>query len=263
MTTFNAGPCEPWDPIWTCQLPTGAESVSGSAVQTATETLWRKTGQRFGTCTEVLRPCASDCFDNQLPNGVLPFSLRYPRPYNYRGMWFNLGCGGCPGTCSCTVVHEAVLPAPVASIEQVKVDGVILNPSEYRVDDQRLLVRLGERWPQCNDLNKADTEVGTWSVSATFGETVPEGGRLAVGELATEIIKAMLCDETCALPVGVQTIVRQGVTQTFFDPDRIFGQDRLGLYFSDLFIRTWNPANINRPARAFDVGGRTFRRVGT
>ena len=264
MTTFNSGPCEPWDPIWMCDLPTGSEAVSGSAVLVATEILWKKTGQRFGTCSQVLRPCASDCFDNLLPRGIIPFSLRYPFPYNYRGMWFNLGCGGCPGTCSCTVVHEAILPAPVASIEEVKVDGVILDPSSYRVDDQRLLVRLdGARWPLCNDLNRNDTEVGTWSVTATFGEVVPDGGKLAIGELAMQIIKAMLCDESCAFPTTAQSIQRQGVSMSFFDPDRILGQDRIGLYFCDLFISTWNPAKIQRPAQAFDVGGRTFRRVGT
>lgn len=265
MTTFNSGPCEPWDPIWLCDLPTGSEAVSGHAVMVATEILWKKSGQRFGTCSQVLRPCASDCFDNMFPRGIVPFSLRYPYPFNYRGMWFNLGCSGCAGSCSCTVVHEAILPAPVAEIIEVKVDGVVLTPgTDYRVDDQRLLVRLdGQPWPFCNDLNKDDTEVGTWSVSASFGEVVPRGGQIAVGELAMEIIKALLCDDTCAIPISAQSIQRQGVSMSFFDPDRILGQDRVGLYFSDMFLTTWNPARIQRPARAFDIGGRTFRRVGT
>jgi hypothetical protein len=265
MTIFNSGPCEPWEPIFTCPLPTGAEAVSGVAIQAATEILWKKTNQRFGVCSQILRPCARDCFDNMFPNGIIPFSLRYPYPYNYRGTWFNLGCGGCPGSCSCTIVHETVLPAPVAQIVEIKVDGVVLTAGmDYRVDDQRLLVRLdGNPWPQCNDLNKDDTEVGTWSVHAQFGEVVPDLGRLAVGELASELMKFMLCDETCAFPTNPQSIQRQGVSMSFFDPDRILGQDRIGLYFCDLFITTWNPANIQRPARAYDVNGRTFRRVNT
>lgn len=264
MTTFDSGPCEPWDPIWLCPLPTGSEAVSGHAVQIATEILWKKTGQRFGVCRQTLRPCASDCFDNVFPSHIIPFSLRYPFPYSYQGMWFNLGCGGCPGSCSCTIIHEAILPAPVASIEEVKVDGVALDTSAYRVDDQRILMRLdGQPWPKCNDLNKADTEVGTWSVTATFGEVVPRGGQVAVGELAMEIIKGMMCDDECGVPSNAQSVQRQGVSMSFFDPDRILGQDRIGLYFSDMFLQTWNPNNIQRPARAFDVNGRTFRRVGT
>lgn len=264
MSTFNSGPCEPWEPIFACPLPTGSEAVSGTALAAATEVLWKRTGQRFGLCTQTLRPCASDCFDNFLPNGIIPFSLRYPTPYNYRGMWFNLGCGGCPGSCSCTIIHEAMLPAPVANITQVKVDGVIMPASDYRVDDQRILMRLdGNPWPRCNDLNNDDSETGTWSVTAQFGEVVPELGKSAVGELTTEFIKYLMCDESCALPTAAQSIQRQGVSMSFFDPDRILGQDRIGLYFCDLFLTTWNPSNIQRPARVFDVNGRTFRRAGT
>lgn len=264
MAEFNSGPCESWTPIFSCALPTGSEAVSGIAVAAATEVLWKRTGQRFGLCTQKLRPCASDCFDNAFPNGIIPFSLRYPFPYNYRGLWYNLGCGGCPGSCSCTIIHEAILPAPVANITEVKVDGVILAPSAYRVDDQRLLVRLdGDPWPVCNDLNHDDTEIGTWSVTAQFGEVIPQLGLAAVGELAMEFIKYLMCDDSCSFPTAVQSVQRQGVSMSFFDPDRIIGEARIGLFMCDLFVETWNPSRIQRPARVFDVGGRTFRRAGT
>src|SRR5262249_15263105 len=137
----------------------------------------------------------------------------WPRPFFYQGIWYNLTCGSCTNGCSCSVVSEALLPAPVASVSQVKVDGVVLDPSAYRVDDWRKLVRLdGQQWPICNDLTKNDTETGTWSVTLSFGEDIGTLGNMALGELATQFAKLLACDTSCMLPKPVQQIVRQGTT---------------------------------------------------
>jgi len=150
----------------------------------------------------------------------------------------------------------------VASITQVKVDGVVLDSSAYRLDNANLLVRIdGQRWPFCNDLSKNDTETGTWSVTAQFGEDVPTMGQIAVGELAAQLAKALACDEDCALPQPIQQLTRQGVSVTFLDPNQLFGQGTIGLYQCDLFLATYNPDRLRNRARVFDLDTPSARRV--
>lgn len=64
--TPTRGPCEPWSPIWNCANLVGAEAVSGTAVQAATEILYNRSAQQFGICTFTVRPCREDCYDNVL-----------------------------------------------------------------------------------------------------------------------------------------------------------------------------------------------------
>src|SRR5262249_23894476 len=154
-------------PIWTCALDPASAAVSGTAVAAASEVLYALSGRRLGSCQLTIRPCRRDCWDGGWPflNSWWQFGL-WPRPLFLNGTWYNITCGQCYGGCSCSVISEALLPAPVSQVLQVKVDGQILDPSAYRVDNWRLLVRTdGGIWPVCNDLAKADTEVGTWSVT--------------------------------------------------------------------------------------------------
>lgn len=267
MSALDSGPCQNWDPI--CEAwPADAEAVTGAAVQAATEVLWNRTRRRFGLCEVALRPCRRDCFTSW--PWVAPLwndasSWGWPFPALIGGLWFNLGCGSCSsGNCSCAVLHEVVLPSPVANVTEVKVDGVVLDPSAYRVDDYRLLVRTdGEAWPRCNNLNLADTETGTWSVTAEYGEVVPTLGQLAVGELAAEIAKSCVGAGDCALPKKtVRQVTRQGVTKVFFDAESSFSNNRVGLYYCDLFLSTYNPGG-GHVATIFNIDGPRARRVGT
>jgi hypothetical protein len=152
----------------------------------------------------------------------------------------------------------------VNSIVTVKVDGMVLPVSAYRVDNFNLLVRLdGEDWPRCNDLNLDDTEIGTWSVTADYGQEVPEIGKLAAGQLAVEIAKRCVNASGCVLPSGtVQQVSRQGVTKVFFDSDTAFKGGMTGMYWPDLFIKTFNPSGTGL-ANIFDMDGSKHRRVGT
>lgn len=163
--------------------------------------------------------------------------------------------------CSCTSLSEVALPGPVYAISEVRVDGVILTPDvDYRLDNNRLLVRLGGEWPRCNDLNLANTEVGTWSVTAVQGVPVPAMGRAALGELAIEFMKMLLCDDACMLPKPVQSLSRQGVNITFLDPNEVFASGRIGLYMSDLFIQTYNPHSRKQRAKVYDIDALSNRR---
>lgn len=258
------GPCADWPVTWTCELSTLNPAVTGVAVSMATETLYALTGMRFGLCEVTLRPCRSDCgsggfYDDFGP----PWTARYwPQPALIGGLWFNLTCGSCPGDCSCGDVSEVRLPAPVYDITEVVIDGEALAASAYWLDNNRILVRTdGLKWPRCNDL-AADSGAGTWSVTARYGEPLPDGAALAMGELACEIAKAA-DGHDCRLPAGVQQLVRQGVTISYPDVGELFKKGRTGLYLVDMFITTWNPNGLRQRSRVYRIDAPTVRRPGT
>jgi hypothetical protein len=263
--TAEFGPCADWPVQWTCDVATLNPAVTGLAVASATETLWALSGRRFGLCEVTLRPCRRDCYDGRFYDDFGPpwtGARSYPQPALIGGQWFNLTCGSC-SDCACGTVSEALLPAPVHSIVEVKVDGTPLVTGAYRVDNNRLLVRTdGDRWPRCNDLTRADSEPGTWSVTARFGEVPPEGAALAMGELACEIAKAA-DGQDCRLPAGVQQLVRQGVTISYPDVGELFAKGRTGLYLVDMFVATWNPSGLRSRSRVYRVDQPTVRRAGT
>lgn len=259
---MSYGPTDVWPPTWTCkEIQTASPAATGLAARIATQVLWSLSGRQFGTTTMTLRPCRRDCYATLA--SYLHDPLTYPSPALIGGAWINLGCGTCgPSGCACTTLSEAVLPGPVHSIVQVKVDGAVLGSSAYRVDDSRLLVRLdGGQWPLCNNLLKADTELGTWSVTAKVGEDVPEAGLLAAGELACEILKGFE-GKDCSLPERVQSLVRQGVSITYPEPAEFLSDGKLGLVWGDRFIAAANPAGLTQRGRTWSVDRMPARRVG-
>lgn len=265
----NFGPCQAWDPIWSCDISAKAPEVTGTAVQAATEILWAMSGRRFGTCTVTHRPCRRDCYDGYAWSNLSASWMTtwtgpgYLEAGGYYTPWFDLTCGSCNGGCSCARVSEVVLPAPVSSITTVKVDGIVLDSSAYRVDDNRLLVRTdGQVWPRCNNLSRDDDQPDTWSVTAVYGQDVPTLGRLAVGEMACEIMRAM-SGEDCRLPAGIRTLVRQGVTIEMPNLGELFSDGKTGLYLADAFIQSVNPHRLTRRSRVYSVDHRSPRRAGT
>lgn len=266
MPMLDSGPCQNWPPL--CddfpENPTAAQlDLIDQSVQAATEALWERTHRRFGLCTVTLRPCRAECANP--PPWFARAGWSWPFPVLDRGVWVNLGCRSCGDTCSCAALSETRLPSPVADIVEVKVGGTTLDPSAYRVDNWRWLVRLdGEVWPRCNDLTKDDTETGTWSVTASYGEQVPTLGSLAVGQLAAAIFKS--CPGSgatdCPLPATVRQVTRQGVTKVFFDAKTAFKDGAIGLYHPDLFIATYNPGGRRR-ARLYDIDAPKARNAGS
>lgn len=262
------GPCAPWDPIWSCtELPAGSEAISGDMLQAATEILWARTGMRYDQCVLTIRPCRKSCYGESWPfdGSWWQVGTVYPRPVLFDGNWYNIACGSCPGDCSCSRVEEVILPSPVTQIIEVKVDGAVLPSTAYRLDNWRKLIRIdGNMWPICNDLNKADTEEGTWSVTLMYGEPVPTVGRMAVAELAYQLILACVDPSCCTLPGNVVTqLSRQGVTIDFLDPSDLFRNNRLGLLLSDQFIDMANPNNLRQRSRVFDPDAPSVRIAGS
>lgn len=272
-TPFHSGPCEDWEPIWCGELSPAAASVSGTAVTLATEVLWQASGQRFGLCQVTLRPCRSECaegypmFDTWWPGagGQAYAQGGGPRPYWANGLWWNV-CGSCSGGCSCTLVDEAILPAPVREVVEVRLDGVVMNPSLYRVDENRKLVRTDQQpWPMCQDMAATDDKPNTWSVTITVGEDVPALGRRAVGELAAEFAKDCAGEE-CQVPYDVTSLSRQGVNLSYGSPsEEDFATGFLGLRMVRLFLAAYNARNLRQRGKTYDIdrNPRPWRRTNT
>lgn len=273
MSPLNSGPCEAW-PIADCGTwPDNLLPVQDMAVMAATEILWGRTKRRFGACTLDLRPCKRDCagdlalawlYGSWMPTYGGSYDWGWPYPALVGGRWFNMACG-CGDTCSCTTIHQFELPYPVSGIGEVKVDGVVLDPSAYRVDEWRYLVRLdGEDWPLCQDLNLPDTEVGTWSVTASIGEPVPQLGMFAVDQLARQIALGCIGSAGCALPTGtLKSLSRQGVEQSFVTGADAWIAGFAGMPAVSAFLQLYNPTRSGTASVYAIDGPRRSRIVGT
>jgi hypothetical protein len=86
--------------------------------------------------------------------------------------------------CGCPPTSTINLWYPVRTIIEVKIDGVVIDPSTYTVIRERKLARLDGAWPACQNVNLADSEDGTFSVVYTWGRYPPEAGKLAAAQLA-------------------------------------------------------------------------------
>lgn len=166
--------CEPWPINETCSGGIPADPAARtpdqiSAVQAASELLWLKTGQLFGTCPVTVFPCGLYC-------RTMSRTRFYPQIID--GVWHN-SCS-CGDSCSCGSKCQVRLPGPVVSITQVLVDGVTVPAGDYHVNAPDLLVRdNGPCWPSCG---------GNMQVDYVWGTEIPESGIRAVSLLAAQLI---------------------------------------------------------------------------
>lgn len=202
------------------------------SIALAGATLRMLTAFRVGGCPITVRPCRTICQDGYNPFGTSAFS-----PQNWSGTWFNCTCGG--DTCGCGALCQLELPRPVGTVDTVKVDGVVLDPNTYRVDDGKWLVRTdGDCWPGCQDLSKPDTEAGTFSVTYLNAIPVDHLGQYAAGVLACEYAKAC-AGIKCRLPSGVTSITRQGISMELVTG--LFPGGKTGIQEVDVWVQMYNP----------------------
>lgn len=236
--------------------PTPEESARiERMLHVSTEIIWRLSGKQFGACPVTVRPCRQSCADRP---GYGYWSGMLWTPVLDAGTWFNLKCDTCFGNasgCACSELVELDLLGPVAEILQVKLDGVVLPATAYRVDNHRKLVALDPDlpWPKCQDLSKPDTEVGTFSVRYRRGQPVPQGGLWAAGLLACELLKACDADKDCALPANAQRIARQGVTVELTPVLVKADAFVTGIPEVDLWLQSVNPYKSKAPSRVYSV----------
>lgn len=241
--------------------------VRTSAAAWATEILDAATGRRFAQCPIKLRPCGTRC---GWFGGYLTFPVGAPSlsgvgnpwmiPFiDGGGIWRNCTCAG---ACRCRATCEAHLPGPVSEILEVKVNGLVLDPTAYRLDDSSILVRTdgGECWPECQNLDLADTEEDTWSVTLRQGEALPASGAIAAGKLACEFAKAC-SGADCALPEQLISLSRNGVQVQVADPQLLLDAGLTGVQEADLFIRMYNPGKLRSRPQVLSPDVRNPRQV--
>lgn len=227
-----------------------SDEVKDRALMLATSSLQMLTYNRVGTCPITIRPCPTE------PRCGCGWN-----PHTRDGLWYN----DCPCRSSCKPLSEVDIPGPVGYIDSVLVDGVELDlwNGDFRLDDGHLLVWQGEGtspFPETQDLNKPDSEPGTWSITYSKSYPVLEDGRLAVAYLAAEFAKACLPRAKCALPRGVTSVVRNGVSFTI--EAGLFPGGLTGIDIVDQYILKWAPAGSpTHSATVFDPKATKPRRT--
>lgn len=211
------------------------------------------TGGVFGLCPVTIRPCRENCWEGHSSYhgsgptaGYAPFT-----PVIIQGNWFNLSCGSCGDKCGCGSAASLKLPGPIASIDSVTIDGEVLDPSAYRVDNWRWLVRTDDGgWPTCQDLTEPSFEI-----SYQRGRPVPEHGQIAAGTLACELAKDACGDRSCRLPRRVSSIDRQG-TSIVFDEFNDLEKGHTGIWLIDSWV-----SSVTQPPRRGRVRSPDIPRV--
>jgi hypothetical protein len=179
-------------------------------------------------------------------------------PVNLGGVWIN-SCG-CTGRCACTTACEVELPPPVSRVSEVKIDGDIIPDTDYMVVGNLLVwTSSGEcPFPASQDLSKPDTVDDTFSVTYLNGYPVDSLGAYACGVLAAEFARACVGD-SCRLPAGVTTIVRQGLTMEV--PGGAFPDGLTGIREVDAYVALWNPRGATQASTVWSPDLPAMRRI--
>lgn len=250
MAAPDQSTCAPWataaDVCSPCDDYAIDVALLEDCLQMASDVLYILSGFRYsGTCTDVVRPVA----------GCDACGPEHVERDADGGAWLSSPCR------RCGYPYRLRLPrTPVASVTEVKVDGVNLSSARWRVDNYRDLVFVPEStsaamqsWPTRQYLERPVTEEGTWRVTYTHGTAPPIGGIKAAAVLGCQL--ALACQpETigdCQLPSGATQIVRQGVTISVLDPTKLadlFRSGATGLPVVDLWLGAENKRATMRPA---------------
>lgn len=246
MSAVCQSACSSWatvaDVCAPCNTYDYDQALLEDMLAVATDILFERSGKRWpGTCSDTVRPI------RQCPS---------------------------PGLCRCGHVDEIKLGVSLLlQITEVKVDGLVLDPSLYRIDNFRTLVRLpnpdgsNPGWPRCQRMDLPSTEDRTFEVSLVYGSDPPPAGRIAASRLACELAQGCSSDDAeCALPRSVTQRVRQGVSETVMPLGLVLAElpGRIGIWEVDLFLDTYNPDKLRQRARVIspDIGP-SVRRAGT
>ena len=204
--------CSNWD--------TYDPAVQERATALAVSTLRMLTAGRVGGCPITVRP-QGDCGLHIWQPGLDAF-----------GNWVNRDF--------CCIQTEISLPPPVGRVDEVIIDGTILDPTAYEVQGTGILVRKdGLAWPQMQDMSKDLSEAGTWAITYLNAYEVDGLGAYVAGVLACEYAKACSGAKGCRLPSGTVSVVRQGVSYDI--QPGAFPDGRTGLHDVDAYLARWNP----------------------
>jgi hypothetical protein len=198
------------------------------------------TAGAVANCPITVRPCRAGAMG---PYSWSWTGLTYIPPEHVVGPASWLPVCGCTMACQCAPRAALDLNRHVAEIVEVKVDGVALEETDYRLAESRWLYRVDGVWPPVQDMDLPPDSVGTFTVMLRPGYALGLAGEVAYGRLATEFAKS-LCGDTkgCALPTNVKMIVRRGVTMEL--GEGLFPNGKTGLRDVDLFVQSINPKGL-------------------
>lgn len=180
--------------------------------------------------------------------------FRYPGVCT-RTVWPCLCCSGCGNhPCGCGAYYSINLTSdfPILGVTSITVNGVAVDPSLYRIDENARVVRTdGEEWPTCNNLGLL-APIATGEeirVQYTTGREVPIELQMACAELVCELKKACNGDPSCALPAHVRSVTRRGVETEVYDAVALLSQ---GLTGNPIIDHALTVHGNCRQARMFD-----------
>lgn len=224
------------------------EARVAAALAFAWTTLSGLTAGVLSICTTVVRPCSTRCGHPALPTyleaPVVGSAVGMPfYPVINGGRWLNVWASP-PGDTTSSITF----PQTIAAIESIVIDGEVLSPSAYRVDNGTLLVRQdGGQWPVCQDMSKPVGQEGTWTVEFWVGKKPDLIDNIAAGILAEEYFKAITGAKGCRLPKGVRSIARQGVSYDI-EVD-MFERGLTGIHEVDMATARHNPNRMRTQPR--------------
>lgn len=214
----------------------------------ASATLTRLTGGRVRECPITIRPCKSESFHS--PGHWMSAYHAFNPMLTAEGMWVNIGC--CKSqSCSCEAVCSIPLPRPATRVDEVRVDGEVVDPANYFLHDAHLIWSGEAPCPfrTTQDLGKPDTEVGTLSITYLNSYPIDALGQCAAASLALEFAKSFAGSNKCRLPSNVRSINRQGVSMELVVG--AFPDGNTGLREVDSYIALWNPNHLVSDARVW------------
>jgi len=240
--------CSPWTTVRDVRLACSSIALSGAAsdevvegtIAVATDLLYVLSGRQFsGECSVPnVRPCSlNNCFGSAGHWQSLGGTPNTPDPSSYP-----------PSPCGCSRVPTVDLGYwPVRSVDQVLIDGVVVDPTTYRLDNNRHLVRLADPtndyinpgWPTCQAIDREATEPDTFEVSLTWGVGPPPAGVAAANHLACELAK-MVATGVCNIPGRATSVNRQQISFTMINASML-ENGLTGLWDVDAFIIAYNP----------------------
>lgn len=251
----TGGVCTPWITAADIRGRLGPDGdkitdsgVVPQAALDASNLLYALSGRQFpGACTAVLRPYAGQ-------GGVFGLSASRAAEMPWDSYMASVNGGVCWAGIRLGVY-------PIRAVTSVKIDGVTVNPNQYRVDDARWLVRKnGQPWPAWQRLELDDTAVGTFSVAVSYGADPPPLGFSAASALGAEFARAG-AGLANKLPQRLQSITRQQVSMTVLDPMQFLEKGFTGITQADMFIRAYNPAKQTMRPSVWSPDVASSRRV--
>lgn len=283
----NTGTLAPWatpeDVCEPCNNATINPDLLLRSLQAASDILFNLSGRQYaGVGQDTVRPC-SRCVEVDHGRPVRSYQM-WPGVYGWSGPdgWgsWDPSWGSClcnrtetPG-CGFSLSEIGLGVYPLVGIVQVLIDGVVVDPTTYRIDNNRTLVRLADParnwandgWPQCQRDDRPSSAPGTFEVTIEYGVAPPVAGVSAAAELGCQLAlsQAPKTLSSCRLPQRVTNIVRNGLSAVVLDPMVFLDKGRTGLFLCDLFLTASNPHHLLRRATVStpDIGRRVRRTTG-